>query len=104
MKLVTQWLGIVSLLPIILILGACSSGSGTVTVGSGTDPTTVSNIDTLAGVTLSNGNDSRKETDNPQVAAWNSNVLDWSYVVGSQVSTLTVTPIATDTADPPRSG
>jgi len=96
-----QWLGVVTLPPLMLILGACSSGTGTVTVGSATDPTTVSNIASLAGVVLSAGDDTRKQTDNPQITAWNNVILDWSYVVGSQVATITVTPIATDTGDPP---
>ena len=96
MSVLARRLGVVTLAPMIAILCACSAGSGTVTIGNGTDPTLVSNIATLIGVTLSDGDDTRRQTANPTVTAWNSSVTEWTYDVSSTVSTITVTPAPSD--------
>jgi len=96
-----------ALIPVMLLMSACSSGTGTVTIGTGSDPTTVSNIAFLAGVVLSDGDNTRVQTDatgtplDPKVTAWSSNKFYYSYVVSSVVSTITITPVALDTTQPP---
>lgn len=111
-----RWLSALVLLSLALGLSACGSGGSSATGPGGGNGTTASNINALLGVLLSAGsnaavndtiNATLVQTDltgvplNPQVVTWNPNVLYYRYVVSSTISSITVTPFAQDTTDPP---